>query len=322
MSYLAKQKLIYYKKYKIDIWGFVRNTLQVLHDNTIYNLFSIAKYQKKLESAFKQTSWEYFKWKFNVQRDRKLYNLKKIDFETFKTTKKNFRILKRSRYKKIVNLICLNNLLSIFMPNTITKRLCKVFNILLIKKAMETRIFFRRPFIYEPRIPTIRQRKRRVNEQFVSFRIIKLFYVMYNYKQLKKIARKAKLQSGIFEQNYLSIIESKLPSYIYRTSFFPTIFDSLHFVKSGNVWVNKKFKPLTYYTVKLFDIVGFRILYKNYILWSFFKRIRRKAFLFVFSKCIFVSFHFLFTVLIARFTKMDIVNAFTFDYYRIANYAQ
>lgn len=36
MSYLAKQKLSYYKKYKLDIWGLFRNTLQTLQDNTIY----------------------------------------------------------------------------------------------------------------------------------------------------------------------------------------------------------------------------------------------------------------------------------------------
>jgi ribosomal protein S4 len=58
---------------------------------------------------------------------------------------------------------------------------------------------------------------------------------MYTYKQLKKITYKAKLQSGVFEHNYITIIESKLPSYIYRISLFPTLFESLEFVKSNNV---------------------------------------------------------------------------------------
>jgi len=84
-------------------------------------------------------------------------------------------------------------------------------------------------------MPSITKKKRKINEQFISFRLVKLFYVMYNYRQLKKIAKKAKFKNGVFEQNYLLIIECKLPSYLYRTSLLPTIFDSLQFVKTGNV---------------------------------------------------------------------------------------
>jgi hypothetical protein len=42
----------------------------------------------------------------------------------------------------------------------------------------------------------------------------------------------------------------------------------------------------------------------------------------VFSRCIYISLNFLFTILIARFTKQDMVNSFNFDYYRVVNYAQ
>jgi hypothetical protein len=109
---------------------------------------------------------------------------------------------------------------------------------------------------------------------------------------------------------------------LYRTSFLPTLFDSIKFVKNNNAWINKQFKPLLHYSVKLFDIVGFRVFYKSYIYWAFFKRLRRKAFLFVFSRCIYVSLFFLFTILIARFKKKDIINSFRFDYYRVATYTQ
>jgi ribosomal protein S4 len=104
-----------------------------------------------------------------------------------------------------------------------------------------------------------------MNYQFVSLRVIKLFYVMYSYRQLKQIARKAKSKFGIFEQNYLYIMECKLPSFIYRTSLFSNLFESIKFVNGGNVWINKQFKPLLYYSVKLYDIVGFRVVYKGYV---------------------------------------------------------
>lgn len=115
-------------------------------------------------------------------------------------------------------------------------------------------------------------------------------------------------------------MECKLPSFLYRTSFFATLFDSIKIVKQSNVWINKKFKPLLYFVVNLFDIVGFRIFYKSFIFWIFFKRLRRKAFMFLFSRCIYVSFHFFIMILIKMFTKKDIINAFPIDYYRVANF--
>jgi ribosomal protein S4 len=58
---------------------------------------------------------------------------------------------------------------------------------------------------------------------------------MYTYRQLKKIGKRAKKKAGVFIQNFLSVVESKLPSYLYRSSLFATVFDSLDFLKKGNV---------------------------------------------------------------------------------------
>jgi hypothetical protein len=74
--------------------------------------------------------------------------------------------------------------------------------------------------------------------------------------------------------------------------------------------------------VKLFDIVGFRPFYKSYIIWSFFKRLRRRAFLFLFPQCIYISLCFLFIILIKRIKMEDIINAFEFDYFRMSDYIQ
>jgi ribosomal protein S4 len=121
------------------------------------------------------------------------------------------------------------------MKKTISKRLSTIFDILLDKVVEQKKVYFKRPFIYEPRVAIGLARKRRINEQKISLGLVKIFYLIYNLRQLKKIAIKAKLQSGVLEHNYLSIIESKLPSYIYRISLFPTLFESLDFVKNGNV---------------------------------------------------------------------------------------
>ena len=236
--------------------------------------------------------------------------------------KKDFKELLsdcKGKHKRIILLSLLHNYI---FKSKISCKMNKIFISFLSKKKLQQRIYFRRPFIYETREPIVRLKMRRMNHQFVSLRVIKLFYVMYSYRQLKQIARKAKSKFGVFEQNYLYIMECKLPSYIYRTSLFSNLFESIKFVKGGNVWINKKFKPLLYYSVKLYDIVGFRVIYKGFVFWNFYKRLRRNAFMFLFCRCIYISMSFFFTILIHMFLKKDIINSFNIDYYRVASYAQ
>jgi ribosomal protein S4 len=82
---------------------------------------------------------------------------------------------------------------------------------------------------------------------------------MYTLKQLKKIVKKAKKKDGLFEQNFLIIMECKLPSFIYRSSFLPNIFESIHYIKGGNIAVNKIFRSFIFFSIKMMDIVTFRV---------------------------------------------------------------
>ena len=308
-----------------------------MQDKTVYrlpNALFVLRIEKKIKH---ERDKELLDLKDRYNKAKKLYfsNLKNkvpksyrspgsisTDYEKYiqKNTDYHELLLEcKNTHKRIILLTLLNN--NVFKLG-ISLKMQKIFLFFLSKKKLQQKIFFRRPFIYETREPIVRFKKRRINYQFVSLRVIKLFYVMYSYRQLKNIARKAKLKFGIFEQNYLYMMECKLPSYIYRTSFFSNLFESIKFVKGGNVWINKKFKPLLYYSVKLYDIVGFRVLYKGYVYWNFYRRLRRKAFMFLFSRCIYVSMTFLCTILIHMFTKKDIINSFNVDYYRVASYAQ
>lgn len=337
MSYLAKQKLSYYKKYKLDIWGLFRNTLQTLQDNTVYRfpngLFTL-RIDKKIKN---ESDKELVDLKLRYIKAKNLYNSNvknkipkshkspgsiSTDYEKYVQKKRDLKELLiecKGIHKRILLLSLLHNYVFKF---GISLKMNKIFSFFLSKKKLQQKIFFRRPFIYETREPIISFKMRRMNYQFVSLRVIKLFYVMYSYRQLKYIARKAKSKFGIFEQNYLYMMECKLPSYIYRTSLFSNLFESIKFVKGGNVWINKRFKPLLYYSVKLYDIVGFRVLYKGFVFWNFYRRLRRKAFMFLFSRCIYVSMTFLCAILIHMFSKKDIINSFNVDYYRVASYAQ
>jgi ribosomal protein S4 len=82
---------------------------------------------------------------------------------------------------------------------------------------------------------------------------------MYTFKQLKKIVKKAKKKDGLFEQNFVSFMECKLPSFIYRSSFLSNMFESIHYIKNNNVAINKIFCSFIFFSVKTMDIVTFRV---------------------------------------------------------------
>jgi small subunit ribosomal protein S4 len=82
---------------------------------------------------------------------------------------------------------------------------------------------------------------------------------MYTFKSLKKIVKKSKKKDGLFEQNFIGFMECSLPAFIYRSSFLPNMFESLHYVKSCNIAINKIFRSSISFPIKIMDIVTFRI---------------------------------------------------------------
>jgi hypothetical protein len=222
----------------------------MIQDNTVYS-FPNSMFTLKIDKKIKyENDRELLDLKKRFVKAREVYrnNLRNkvhknyksfgsisTDYEKYKQKRDNLKQLLvecKSLHKRIILLSLLHNYVFKF---SISLKMQKIFLLFLSKKKIQQRIYFRRPFIYETREPIVRSKMRRMNHQFVSLRVIKLFYVMYSYRQLKYIARKAKSQVGIFEQNYLYIMECKLPSYIYRSSFFSNMFESIKFVKGGNV---------------------------------------------------------------------------------------
>jgi hypothetical protein len=68
------------------------------------------------------------------------------------------------------------------------------------------------------------------------------------------------------------------------------------------------------------DFVGFYNLLKGYIFWSFFKRIRRKAFLFLFPKYMYISLIFFIIILVRMPRNNEFINPISVDAYKISNY--
>jgi hypothetical protein len=309
LSYFAKKRLFYYKHLKIDIWGLVRNNLQYKIDRVSYNCNNIF-YEAKLTERQGFIKWSYYKWnKFIVYNTIMVFKKKKfLSYEQF---------IHQNRCKSIFYFY----LLFYFFRVTIKNRLYNIYKAFFLnsKKIYQKR-YYPTPFIYEPRIYYRVYRRPKVDAQHLSFQLVRLFYVIYSYNQLNRLIKKAKRFSGVFEHNFLLLMECKLPSFIYRSSFFSNIFESISFIKSGGLWINKQLVFSLYYTIKVMDFVGFYNLLKGYIFWSFFKRIRRKAFLFLFPKYMYISLIFFIIILVRMPRNNEFINPISVDAYKISNY--
>jgi len=83
--------------------------------------------------------------------------------------------------------------------------------------------------------------------------------------------------------NLINLMECSLPAFVYRASFLSNMFESLNYIKSNNIAVNKIFTSYVSYIIKPMDLVTFRVWEKNYIYWTFFKRLKKKSFFIFFS---------------------------------------
>jgi ribosomal protein S4 len=103
------------------------------------------------------------------------------------------------------------------------------------KKKQYKKIYYRKRFIYDIRESFKAKKKYFTRTQFATLRITRLFYIIYTYKQLKILCKKAKKMDGLFQQNYILLMECKLPTFIYRSSFLPNMFFCLSFIKDNNI---------------------------------------------------------------------------------------
>jgi hypothetical protein len=69
------------------------------------------------------------------------------------------------------------------------------------------------------------------------------------------------------------------------------------------------------------DIITFRVWEKSYIYWNFYKRLKKKAFLFSFPKYMYVSIVFFFLICLNIPKKNDIINPITMDFYKASSFS-
>lgn len=228
--------------------------------------------------------------------------------------------------RKFFNKMLKHNMkfLDFFIVSKRTDWICRFFFRSKVKNFKKKRnfnnIYFYRLDVIEPEV-FYRRKKRKFVKSDVNFRLMRIFYLLLSYRNIRKFLRMAKSRNGLFASNYLLFLESRIIALIYRCSLLSNIFECIRFIRKGNVIVNKKFFFFPNKRVNFFSLVKFKCIFKGYVYWVLYRRLVRKAVMSSIPRFIFFSYQFLFFFLIKYPKRKDFVNPFPMDIFKISVFA-
>jgi ribosomal protein S4 len=209
---------------------------------------------------------------------------------------------------------------------TISKKLDNILRFFIFKyiEKWERRERKYQRYIYRIDLTERAVKRRKLNIDFINIRIIKYFYINLDYKDFRRMAKKAKKMDSSFGANYVLILEGRAVCMVYRSGFIANMFEAIKVVNLGLVWVcklQKLYITNINYVIKVNEIVGFRAIFKSTIYWKWAKRLSRKSLLYTIPKYMFISFYFL--IFFNKYLPKanQIINPIPIDIYRATGYA-
>lgn len=298
MGFFIKQRMLHYRKYKLDIWGVVRNSFLI------------------------EENWRKLTYKKLIRKYKMFRNAKKHNYKRIRNKKTDLSMGMRLNTKFLYKLKVFRNLIKVVFKLKPSKKLNKVCLFFFNRKKRRINLDWwkKKYFIYEVRDVYIKRKRYQYKKEFSDLRLAKNFYIIYTLKKLKKIVRKSKKKDGVFEHNFIKNMECKLSSFLYRAALLSNMFEGFNYIKYNFIAINKIFRTQHLYCVEPLDLVTIRIWEKGFIYWSLYKRLKKKAFLFFFPKYMYISIIFFFIIALYLPKKKDIINPIHMDFYKASSF--
>jgi len=195
---------------------------------------------------------------------------------------------------------------------------------MLIKWKKDRRAYYlskKMRYVYDLRYVKRPKFKKRVSRKFISRKFTKLFYLTLSFAQFRKLSKIAAKQEGSFESNYIILIEGRLLTLLYRMHWLYSVFQIRPFIFNKNVLVNNTIITLCNFSINFGDFVRLKDKRINgRIRFDIIRRFSRGMLFFNVPRFLFVSFKFMFGLLIGEPKRKDL--AFpqkTMDIYRGAD---
>lgn len=162
--------------------------------------------------------------------------------------------------------------------------------------------------------------KRKYEKRFLSVRLTRLYFLTFQDYQFRKLFKLSGKMDGNLEENYLYFLEGRLLSIIYRMNFIFDIFECMRAIKDNTIYLNFKVTNNINKRVNIGDFISLKWKDRKFILYNCEWRLEQEAILFNIPRFLFVSYYFLFSFLLCKPNKKDLVYPFTLDIQRISGY--
>lgn len=177
-----------------------------------------------------------------------------------------------------------------------------------------------RKYIYRVELYGPQKVRRYRRPTFLAVRLVRLFYLTYNYRQLRRVILGAHGKVGFYEENLALALECRLMCFLYRTGFVSSLFSSIDFIKSITVMVNNAFTTFIHRKILIGDLVTFGHFGRGILFIRLVKRLRKRASFFPHAPFLFVSFQLLCAYYLRPPRMRELVFPIRLDLHAVVNY--
>lgn len=174
-----------------------------------------------------------------------------------------------------------------------------------------------RQFIYRIDIINPDKSYKRKKWKFVSMQLVKLFYKGVNQRKIYRFSRFASSSFGLWVDNFLLLIESRVSTLLYRVNWIPNILFLSQFLAHGSITIDFKVPKTINFMVKPFQVVQPAPFTKNKIYLNLLTRLKNNMVYFNTPRYIFMNSKIMFTCIFCNPTLRDISFPVLLDIYRL-----
>lgn len=174
-----------------------------------------------------------------------------------------------------------------------------------------------RQFIYRIDIINPDKTHKRKKWKFISMQLVRLFYRGVNQRKIFKFSRVSSASAGLWVNNFLLLVESRISTFLYRVNWVSNILYLNQFISHGSVIVGDKVPLNNNFVIKPFQIVKLlpRIAVKLRL--DFINRLRNNMVYFNTPRYIFLNSKIMFGCIYNNPHLRDISFPVLLDIYRL-----
>ena len=230
-----------------------------------------------------------------------------------------------NKYKKTffykISRYFFNSYINIHQPYE-SKKLQNLFEFFfyLSKKYKEKRFQKYQRYVYRIDIIEPMKKIKKKPYHYISLRLVRLYYLIYHYRQFNRLAKRIRKLDGLFEHNFCIALEGRLITALYRTGLVAHIFECIDIVNAGYFLINQSVIGHIHSTVRFGDLMGFAYEYKWLLYYRLLWRIMRKSIILNPPKYLFVSYSLLLAYMLRLPYESDLVFPSSVDMFRATGY--